>query len=226
MARHFDLGDAGPFMVVAFQPDGGFDTREGRQRIPDLTRELYLDGVAASGVFPIRWAIPAGQIRPVRSQLVAEDGRQPAPADPRALRGDGTGLCGRCDATGFDPESRPFLRGSGRNAETSRRVAADDRDYADSPWHNATFVFSGMAADLRDLERVTQSDNLRIQILVVLAVLAVLLVILRRPLVCLYLIVTVLFSYYVTMGVTDWFFAWLYGPDSRAWTGKCRCSCS
>jgi RND superfamily putative drug exporter len=70
-----------------------------------------------------------------------------------------------------------------------------------------------MSADLRDLKRVTQSDNRRIQILVVLAVFAVLLVMLRRPVVSLYMIATVCFSYYITMGVTVWFFAWLYGPD-------------
>jgi RND superfamily putative drug exporter len=74
-------------------------------------------------------------------------------------------------------------------------------------------VFSGTTADLRDLKRVTQSDNRRIQVLVVLAVFAVLLVMLQRPLVCLYMIATVLFSYYVTMGVTFWFFHWLYGPE-------------
>ncbi len=74
-------------------------------------------------------------------------------------------------------------------------------------------MFSGTTADLRDLKRVTQSDNRRIQILVVLAVLAVLLVMLRRPLVCLYMIGTVVFSYYVTMGATYWFFDWLYGAE-------------
>jgi RND superfamily putative drug exporter len=84
-----------------------------------------------------------------------------------------------------------------------------------SAWHGTTFAFSGTVAGIRDLKLVTQSDNQRIQILVILAVLAVLLAILKKPLVCIYMILTVLFSYYVTIGTTEWFFAWLDGPEFR-----------
>jgi RND superfamily putative drug exporter len=83
----------------------------------------------------------------------------------------------------------------------------------ESPWHETTFAFSGVAAGIRDLKQVTQSDNRRIQMLVVAAVFVVLLLILRRPLVCVYLIATVVFSYLVTIGTTEWFFAWAYGEQ-------------
>src|SRR5207249_3543870 len=81
---------------------------------------------------------------------------------------------------------------------------------ASSPWHGTRFALVGTSVGIRDLKAVTESDRGLIQRLVVLAVLAVLILIIRRPLLCLYLIASVLFSYYVTIGATQIFFAWQY----------------
>lgn len=80
-------------------------------------------------------------------------------------------------------------------------------------WKGARFEYIGTTPGMRDLERVTTADETTIKILVVLAVLAVIMVILRRPMVCIYLIITVLLSYFATIGMTDYFFRWYYGES-------------
>jgi RND superfamily putative drug exporter len=121
----------------------------------------------------------------------------------------------RGEATRLDVilEDDPF---SPQAALTLARIDARLRELADQPgsfWLGAQFAYAGTTAGIRDLQTVTQSDTRRIQVLVVLAVLAVLLAVLRRPLICVFLIASVLLTYYVTLGATDWFFAWLDGAD-------------
>jgi putative drug exporter of the RND superfamily len=72
---------------------------------------------------------------------------------------------------------------------------------------------TGTTASLIDLRTVITQDNRRIKIAVMLAVLAVLVMVIRRIGLCLYLIATVLLSYYATLGLTVGFFRWAYGNE-------------
>ncbi|EMI44144.1 MMPL domain protein [Rhodopirellula sp. SWK7] len=72
---------------------------------------------------------------------------------------------------------------------------------------------TGTTASIVDLREVTLRDTRRIKIAVILAVLAVLIVVIRRLALSLYLIATVLLSYYATLGLTYWFFRAIDGPE-------------
>jgi RND superfamily putative drug exporter len=76
-------------------------------------------------------------------------------------------------------------------------------------------LMTGSTASIRDLKTVTDSDQVRIDILVVVSVFLILVVLLRRPAICLYLIVSVLFSYLAALGATYAFY-WAIDPTNFA----------
>jgi RND superfamily putative drug exporter len=213
LARYFPVGETGPLTVLVQDMHARFDTKEGRALLGSLTHELYVPGVEAVRSI----TDPLGDFPPnAKSGLFSRSAwsRRVASPHPRAqavfvaTEGQFAGTVARFDLLlkydPFSPEAANVL------------TLVEDKLGAvkaapDSPWKQATFTFVGTTAGTRDLRAVTQSDNRRIQRLVVLAVLAVLLVILRRPLICFYMIFSVLFSYYVTIGATEEFFQWLRG---------------
>ncbi|MBX3438840.1 MAG: MMPL family transporter, partial [Planctomycetaceae bacterium] len=73
----------------------------------------------------------------------------------------------------------------------------------------------GPTAGIRDLKNVTDGDQHRIYVLVILSVYLVMVALLRKPAICGYLIVSVAFSYFVTLGVTFAVF-WLRDPSGFA----------
>jgi len=222
LARYFPPGQTGPVTVVAYRKDAQFDTKEGRQAIARLTRELaefdYTDsqGQTVRPILAVRsltepLGSAPGSFNPLSTAgrdklLVLRHARTKA-----RFVSEAPPYAGKITRLELILPYDPFLRESIRlldAVETHLMAIARDRE---SEWYETQFDFTGTTAGIRDLAEVTQSDQLRIQILVVLAVLAVLIFILRHPLICVYLIVSVLFGYFVTIGSTKLLFTWLHG---------------
>lgn len=207
MREHFPIGESGPLVVLAQRPRADLDSPEGKQAIQQLTRDLYLPGVQAvrslaepRGDEPQGFSIKKAALQSHQLTRSLYLSQRPE------LQGDVARLELLLDDDPFSFEAMSILNDVSHHLH---QMAVDTTSY----WHDAKFYFGGTTAAIRDLREVTSRDSLRIQILVTLAVLAVLLVILRRPLVCFYLILTVLFTYYVTLGCSQWIFQSLYGPE-------------
>ncbi len=213
LRRHFPVGESGPVTVLVRREQGQFDTPAGREQIRNAAAQLHLSGVQS-----VRSAEdPLGQYgRDENPSIVSARGRRlrVLRAHPRTkaifvaqvpeLEGD----VARFELIlNYDPFSLDAVRTVDRVERALVRLTTQTNSF----WHNAQFALTGTTAAIRDLRTVTRRDNVRIQVLVVLAVLVVLLLILRRPAVCIYMMLSVLFGYYVTLGITTLFFQACYG---------------
>jgi uncharacterized membrane protein YdfJ with MMPL/SSD domain len=216
LKKHFPIGEGSPAIVLASKHDAGFDSDDRRTAavamgaIFDLTDELTkIDGVSAvrSLAEPLGDP-PVWSLRQTKKNILRQ--HRLTKSIFLAQSDEHRGNVTRFELI-FDHD--PF---SSEAIETLSRVEsflATQATKPDSFWNEAKFFYAGTTAGIRDLRDVTRSDRWRIQVLVVLAVYVVLVVILRKPVVCLYLIASVLFSYFITIGATELFFAWQYGDS-------------
>jgi len=225
--RYFPADQTGPLTILALKRGADFDSQEGRKQIARLTSEL----------FDMTYTDSRGRtVHPIESvhSLTEPLGDAPGTFNPLSKAGryklaalshpktkatfvsqapDWAGQVTRLSlVTQYAPFSKESVRLTDRIDKDLRAKAKDPN----SPWFGTEFDLVGTTAGIRDLEEVTTSDRRLIQLLVLLSVLAVLVLILRRPVVCFYLILSVLLGYYVTIGATDLLFGWLAGP---AYTG-------
>ena len=214
LMRHFPVGEGSPIIILAERRDAGFNSDDKRTAanamaaIFDLTKTLTgVDGVSAVRSLaeplgdPPRWSLVQTKKNILRHHRFTESIFLAQSPEHRG------------HVTRFELilNHGPF---SSEAIDTLSRVEQDLRaesERNDSFWKGATFSYAGTTAGIRDLRDVTRSDRWRIQLLVVLAVYLVLVIILRQPALCLYLIASVLFSYFITIGATELFFAWQYG---------------
>jgi RND superfamily putative drug exporter len=95
-------------------------------------------------------------------------------------------------------------------------LEAEIRKLLPEELQGSQILFNGSTASLRDLKVVGARDRTRINILVVLSVFVILVILLRRTMLTVYLLLTVLFSYLVTLGVT---FGVFYLADPAGFPG-------
>ncbi len=208
--EHFPAGATGPVTVllrndqIDFSQRGDDDAASGLKLVHDLTvalgerkKELRLADIrSVSHPFGRDDSIEAIKKPVVRKVTLT-----------RALEHyvSKTGpLANHVTRVELTAELDPFARDSISHLtrlESEIRKLLPDSIQAETDIH-----VTGSTASIRDLKSVTDRDQIRIDVLVVVVVFLILVVLLRRPAICAYLIVTVLFSYLVALGATYLFF--------------------
>lgn len=215
LSKNFEIGDFNPVSILITREEKT-EHEQFEKEIHELAKELYaLDGIAA-----VRHSTdPLGDFRPgekvglfrgdawrkrvLQNLNIAQD-------HFFSTNPDYTDTLARLDVVmpgdPFSPETAELV------SKLDKFLEQKSLD-SESAWHNSKALLEGTTPSIRDLRTVTIKDNRRIKIAVVLAVFAVLVIVIRRAGLCLYLILTVLLSYYATLGLTIWFFSGAYGSE-------------
>ncbi len=228
LEEFFLPGETGPITVLAETKEPRFSTAEGRRQIAQLTAQLfqlsYTDstGQTVQPIVGVRSLLePLGG--PPGSLGLGEGlGKLVAYKHPKTkarFLAQAPGYEGRVTRFDLICHYDPFSPEAMRLLEQVEAYLHQLAETPDSPWYGVQFHLAGTTAAVRDLALVPASDQQRIQRLVVVAVLAVLILILRRVVISVVMILSVVFGYFVTMGVTNWVFQWWYGPgfDGLDW---------
>ncbi len=223
LRQYFPAGEIGPTVLLAHDPHGSFNNpAQFRTRLRHLSEQLrqfvYQEstGRVVRPIVTVRsLAEPLGR-RPQSFGLLgalrqaAVRGNPQTRATYLAQNGQYAGKVTRFDLVfRYDPFSPEAIHLLDQLERYLTGLAADP----ESEWFNTRFYYLGTTAAIRDLKAVTTSDRRRIQWAVPVAVFLVLVVILRRPLICAYLLASVIFGYLVTLGASMWLFEMIYGPS-------------
>jgi len=214
LRQYFPAGEIGPLVVLARHPQGELDSVDGRFRIAELAKPMDdLPGVAQVRSLYQPTGDPPGSTRVFSSQGLMLLAAKGSPITKAAFVSQTGEFAGQVTRLFLILTDEPFSAEAVQTCDEVEQVLNQLSEDPNSTWHGATFELLGPTAGIRDLETVTIADRRRIQVLVAGAVLFVIIVLLRKPLVCFYLIATVLLSYLVTMGITTLVFQTLRGED-------------
>lgn len=211
---HFPAGYVDPVKVLLINDEIDFSRTSGVSEIAALTNNLR----EASDRLGI------ADVRSVSHPQGGEDGLDEMPlirrrvAQKRSVEhyvsdaGDLAGHATRMDIVfQDDPFSRNSIEQFSNFEHHFRALLPESLQESGTRLH-----FIGATPSIYDLKRVTDRDQIRIDVLVLGGVFLILVVLLRRPAISAYLIVSVFFSYLATLGVT---FAVFWSLDPAGFSG-------
>jgi putative drug exporter of the RND superfamily len=212
--RHFNAGDIGP-VTVLLATTGDWDSPEGQRQIDHLSRGFAsLPNVAEVRSLTQPLGMPIIDLTPDLSRdcLVTRllQFIQPALEEIRATMHAraaehyvATGDDGR-NVTRLDVvlASDPFEPASAETLKLIETWLDTELPHFNLIGKNIQAECYGITACSQDLAEVTEGDRRRVNALVIGAILLILLVLVRRWVLTLYLLATVLASYYAALGAT------------------------
>ena len=214
LRQFFPAGEVGPLVVLAQHPDGNLDTVDGRFTIAELVKPLTeVEGIAKVRSLYQPTGAPPGTTSVFSSEGLKALAAPGSPITKAAFVSQVEPYAGNVTRLFLIPTAAPFSVEAVETCNAVEQELLRLQNDSDSPWHQAKFEMLGPTVGIRDLQRITTADRQLIQILVTLAVLFVIIVLLRKPLICGYLIITVLFSYLMTMGITAMVFLFIRGEE-------------
>ena len=233
--RYFAVGELSPTVALLENPRLDFRSDAGRDAVAEVSRRLLsIPAVAevrsltqplgkpptpsAQQTFLQRLGEPARRLAE-QAMRVAEQTMRVA-ADSRYVSIKPRDKADLNHITRFDIvfKSDPFSVASLDALESVRQVLlAATRP--GGPQHGTIEIgLAGSTSAINDLKNVTTSDKQRMYVLVTLGVYAILVALLRRPGICLYLILTVVLGYLASLGVTELVFRSLH-HGTEPWSG-------
>ena len=212
VSDHFPAGAAGPVTVLLSNPNVNFslvNAGGGFEAVRELSRALYerREDLQLADVRSVVYPFGGGEdVDELGSGTQRRFIRKGAIEHYVSRSEASNGTVTRLDlTTNIDPFARDSIDHLNRlQAEIETAIPKSLRN-------NTEVLIAGPTASIRDLKAVTDRDQIRIDVLVIVGVYLILVLLLRRPAISAYLIVSVLFSYLVTLGLTYSFF-WAIDP--------------
>lgn len=219
--RYYAVGELSPTTVLIEHPRLSFRSDSGRAKIAELSRRIAAVPFVAEvrSIYQPLGKPPVAETQKSLVQRYMDRAIRPA-VDARYVSTRPRLKADVDHITKIDVvfKTDPFSDASLRALETVFGLLKELTAEGKALEGVSAMGLSGASASVNDLKKVTSNDERRMYVLVTVGVYAILVILLRRPGICLYLIITVVLGYLASLGITELVFRAMHrGPDP--WVG-------